>query len=322
MKHKLPCELIRDLFPSYIDGLTSDVTNGAVEEHVAECENCKTILEAMREPSAEPMDSCDKKEIDFLKKTRSKMQKAIFGTVLISLLVIVSVLLARMYFVGSYVYGDSVSCQLSVDGNHLAISGMTVDTKFGVSSIEYKEADGEITISFKAVRKSPFHKREFQSEYTASEEISQVYLGERIIWSQGENISPVTSAVYNSRHPYVGDMPANGRTVTAMNLVNYLGNFKNQLQTSEEPYGWTMILEKWILSSQEDEMVQKMKSYSYVLLAVIDNLGSVTFEYTVDGQVKTVTVDIEEASEAAGQNIKICGQDVLLLQELMEKYGL
>ena len=28
---KIPCEIIRDLLPSYIDGLTSDVTNKEIE---------------------------------------------------------------------------------------------------------------------------------------------------------------------------------------------------------------------------------------------------------------------------------------------------
>ena len=34
MKNKLPCEIIRDLLPSYVDGLTSEVTNEAICEHI------------------------------------------------------------------------------------------------------------------------------------------------------------------------------------------------------------------------------------------------------------------------------------------------
>ena len=43
-KDKLPCELIQDLFPSYIDKLTSDVTNQLVEEHVSDCADCKACI--------------------------------------------------------------------------------------------------------------------------------------------------------------------------------------------------------------------------------------------------------------------------------------
>ena len=38
---KIPCEMIQDLLPSYIDELTSEVTNREVESHVSECGLCK-----------------------------------------------------------------------------------------------------------------------------------------------------------------------------------------------------------------------------------------------------------------------------------------
>ena len=68
--NNIPCEIIQDLLPSYVDGLTNDVTNAAIEEHVESCEKCRQILEGMRdgiEKQYVPDDS-DKKEIDFLKK--------------------------------------------------------------------------------------------------------------------------------------------------------------------------------------------------------------------------------------------------------------
>ena len=40
--NKIPCEVIQDLMPSYIDGLTSPVTSRVVEEHVEGCEKCRS----------------------------------------------------------------------------------------------------------------------------------------------------------------------------------------------------------------------------------------------------------------------------------------
>ncbi|MCI7100202.1 MAG: DUF4825 domain-containing protein [Lachnospiraceae bacterium] len=325
MNHKLPCELIRDLFPSYIDGLTSKVTNELVEEHVSECRSCREVLEDMKTPAVLQDDSRSKEEqeeIDFLKKTRKKTRKIIQGMAIVSVLVIAAVLIGKTYFIGSSLYSDNVICQAEVDGNHLSLNGAVADTGLGISSIKYKEEDGVVTVSFKAVNQSPFHKREFQSEYDASQEITQVQLDNRIVWSQGKKISALTSAVYNSKHPYVGDMPANGRTVIALNLVGELGNFKNQLQTSEEPYGWTMTLENEIAASQQSEKENLMKSYAYILLAVTGNLGEVSFEYTVDGEMHTLTIDTEDASAFSGQDIKTCSEDAAALQELLEKAGL
>lgn len=69
----LPCEVVKDLFPSYIDELTSEVTNNLVKEHTTECEECRQALESMKNPEAEPKEKVQQKEIDYLKKTRKKM---------------------------------------------------------------------------------------------------------------------------------------------------------------------------------------------------------------------------------------------------------
>lgn len=322
MKHKLPCELIRDLFPSYIDGLTSEVTNTMVKDHVEECKECKNILNAMKDPAAEPQESHDKEEIDFLKKTRKKSQKVILGSVITAVIVIAVVLAAKLFFIGSYVYNENIACEVSVEGKQLSLNGVIADSRLGISSVEYEEKDGIVTVSFKAVTKSPFHPGEFQSEYEASEDIKQVRLDERVVWSQGESVSAITSAVYNTRHAYVGDMSENGRTATALNMGNYLGNFTNELQTVSEPYGWKLILEDEVNASQQNKKENDMRSYAYILLAVIDNLGEVTYEYTMEGETYTVTVDAGEATAFAGQDIKTCGQDVVMLQNLIAKTGL
>ena len=57
MKYNLPCEIVKDLLPLYIEGLADDVTAKAVEEHLAECENCRAIKNQMADGSAQ----CDEK---------------------------------------------------------------------------------------------------------------------------------------------------------------------------------------------------------------------------------------------------------------------
>ena len=39
MSDKLRCEIVQDLLPSYVDGLTSDETNEAVKDHLADAGN-------------------------------------------------------------------------------------------------------------------------------------------------------------------------------------------------------------------------------------------------------------------------------------------
>ena len=55
MSDKLRCEIVQDLLPSYVDGLTSDETNEAIKDHLADCVSCRDMYERMKadETSAE-----------------------------------------------------------------------------------------------------------------------------------------------------------------------------------------------------------------------------------------------------------------------------
>ena len=44
----MKCEVVRDLLPSYIDGLTSSVTNEEIEKHLDECVICRQYYREMR----------------------------------------------------------------------------------------------------------------------------------------------------------------------------------------------------------------------------------------------------------------------------------
>lgn len=39
---KIPCEIIRDLLPLYQDDICSEKSRNAIEEHIKECESCRT----------------------------------------------------------------------------------------------------------------------------------------------------------------------------------------------------------------------------------------------------------------------------------------
>lgn len=44
---KIPCEIIRDLLPLYRDDICSEKSRNAIEEHIKECESCRTYLKKM-----------------------------------------------------------------------------------------------------------------------------------------------------------------------------------------------------------------------------------------------------------------------------------
>ena len=44
----MECAIIKDLLPSFIDGLTSEESNRVVGEHLKECAKCRDYLEEMK----------------------------------------------------------------------------------------------------------------------------------------------------------------------------------------------------------------------------------------------------------------------------------
>ena len=60
----MKCEIIRDLLPSYVDGLTSGESDRAIEEHLKDCGDCREYLEEMKQESAETGDDPGKQESD------------------------------------------------------------------------------------------------------------------------------------------------------------------------------------------------------------------------------------------------------------------
>ena len=324
IKNKFPCELIRDLFPSYIDGLTSEITNQVVEEHIQDCSSCKHILVKMKEDVAEAINLDEKQEIDFLKKMRQNIYKMVASSIFLVILLIVGIYISKTYLIGKPIYGDAVEFKrLEVKNtNLLGIDVVSKDDSIAISSIEYTEEEGVVRIHLKCVKASLFFKEGAtvgKPFYIAKEEIKRVYIGDRILWERGESITEFVSKVYNTRHLYVGDMSANGETARVLNIGSVLGGGKNELQTTKEPYGWNIILEEEISISEKKAKERIMKSYCYIILAIVDNLGEMSFEYVANQENCKVIVTKEDATKFAGMDIKECGTDILLLQKLIEK---
>lgn len=320
--NKIPCEVIQDLMPSYIDGLTSPVTSRVVEGHAEGCEKCRKMLEHMRQPDGTTggtEELSDRQEIDFLKKTRKRTRGVMLGSIAAALVIVVLALAGKAFLLGSPAGAEAVTCNLDIDGNNVSVTASAISDDQAVSSVDFKEMEGVVTISYRTVTKSPLHKGNYQSEYTAPEEITQVCIGDRILWDHGMTISALTSAVYQTRHDYVGSMPDNGETARVLNMAWYLGSFRNELQTDQEPYGWTMILDDEIPENILTEQENRMRNFAYVLLGVTGNLGEVSYRYRSGEKEYTLTVTAEDASAFLGSDIKACGENVSMLETLIQK---
>lgn len=339
MKNDLTCEVVQDLLPSYVDGLTSDVSNQAVEQHLKTCESCRKLYREMQEPmngenvsdinEGQKADSKNLSEIDYLKKIRSKNRMRILAAVLIFAIAVGVGLWSKVYVIGQKVeQAEFVQADVVVEDHNVSVQGLLLDTTKGVSDVAFQEKDGIVTVSLRETRKSSFHTNEFQVDYQSSEDVKQVVLENRILWDDGVSIDGTVSDLYQSRNPYVGDTSADGRSVQAARAVlgindGALLSYGTQLQTSKEPYGWTFLNVQISSSDNVERLQQEMKQLGCLLIAVTDNLGYVSFEYSVDGAENadgntTLTVTEADVDAMAGQSVKAMAQTPAGLQELVE----
>lgn len=98
---KYPCNVIKDLLPSYIDGVCSEKTNTDIEEHLKECASCRTLYDSMKEDlpgvSDSSYSSMDEKKI--IQKVNKKINDKDKTVRIICIAICAFVILTTLLFI-------------------------------------------------------------------------------------------------------------------------------------------------------------------------------------------------------------------------------
>lgn len=183
MDKRLDCEIVRDLLPSYVDGLTSSITDKTLEEHLADCTDCTAALQRMKEPEAQEVPPAA--EVDYLKKVRSHMKRTSLLIGIGLMLLGMSLLSYRYFYVGSEASATEVACHVIVDGDTVSLSGTLTASGMGVSRVSFSDSSGMVQFKVYTAPKAFFNSGDFSETYTALSAIGQVRIDDRIIWENG-----------------------------------------------------------------------------------------------------------------------------------------
>ena len=289
MKNDLTCALVEDLLPSYAEGLTSPETNGAVERHLAGCPACAARLAAMRAPEPEREETA--KEVDYLKKVKRRGWKRVTLAVVLTVLVLVGALAAKVFVIGSPASADTMAVRTwTADGQ------LWVDVTSGVSANAYWGWDTEVEngtarITAREVVVSPIHPTAWGRIGVPLEGVEEVYLCGRLIWQAGEIIQKRTLTLYQARTQYAGDAPALGRIAQELDIEGVMGPFSNVLKTDQPPYGWELHFKNRV-----GDLGQMMLPYlGPQMLALVENLEFVTWSFP-SGQEDTITLTLDSVN--------------------------
>ncbi|GAA0274391.1 zf-HC2 domain-containing protein [Muricomes sp. OA1] len=126
----MKCEMIRDLLPLYIDGLTSEESNKEIDKHLKTCRECREYYREMTGEISEavPISEEEIQDVELIKKIKRQRRKRILGVVCGAVLVLAmltALLLPRFY---SHVKFDEVKLNYGTRGN---IAYIELETKPG-----------------------------------------------------------------------------------------------------------------------------------------------------------------------------------------------
>ncbi len=314
MKYNLPCAVIRDLLPSYVDALTEAETTNAVKEHLENCADCKRRYEAMI--SGEAIPATQEKEVDYLKTVRKRNGKTIILAVALAVVLVLAGVCTKLFWIGSPCDGSSVAINaaLSEDNTELLLTLDEINSGSALRGLKTETRDGVLRITAREVLVSPFHNNGSASMHLLLDGIQRVEIFGRTVWQDGLLIDYHTGRLFSLKTPYVGSAPAVNNLISNMDLDP---PHTLELQTAQEPYGLTIHFTKSIEANRRF----MVEGNAYILLALVDNLGVVSWD-DPSGYSDTLTLkDANSTLADLAASYNTANHTNLLVHNSIKGYG-
>ena len=319
MKNDLTCGVVRDLLPSFVEGLTSDETNRAVEAHLAACPDCTARRDAMAAPeNAEAAEQ--RREVDYLKTVRRKSGRRVVIAIACTLAVILAGVALKMFVIGEPAGREDMSWSMRCDETAMDLRVYSTWSGVAYCRWDLENNDGIVRLTATQVLPSLLYDSADHRESIPLEGVREVWIAGQLIWQDGVAISSGTMDLYAAKTPYVGDISALNRVANALNIQSRCGSYLNSLQTAQEPYGWTLEFSDVYTEKQAAWLDETMEhDLAPLMLALVDNLGEVSWTYrTQDGALQTRTVTLPQVNEALPRPVKDYAASPAQLQQLCD----
>lgn len=310
MKNDLTCGVVRDLLPSYIEGLLGNESREAVDRHLETCPDCTAQRDAMAAPTEEVEAA---KEVDYLKRVKKGTAKKITLAVVCTVLLVIGGYLLKEFVIGRTPDPEYINIENpQVDAeNHLTLLADTYWGAYELRGLNASTKDGVLTYTAREVRVNIFQGLFMQEETGGMtgyrkqiplsiplEGLTEVWICGRLVWQEGLIIHPDTLRMLETKTPYCGDASALGRIMDALQLQEFTGGHTISLQTRERPYVLTLKFEKRISPFIIWDWTE---CYFFQILVLVDNLDEVVYAFDPERDSgKTVTggrVTVEYATE-------------------------
>ena len=299
MKYDLPCAIVQDLLPNYLEGLTSEETNRAIEAHLITCSSCSACKTAMAgdTPAAETAEQ--NREVDWLKQVKRRNGRRILLAILCTILLFVAGVAAKVFIIGQPVTEGSFGWAMMKYADTLELTVVSNGSANAFKDFDVEIRDGVAYVTGRSVLVSSLYREGRATVDIPLEGVSQIFVCGRLGWEDGVAIYPETLRLYELKTPYVGDAPALNSIANELKIFPHVGDFRNSLQTSVEPYRWTLEFtnDGWQGINKKTYISEDMPRYAAQLLALVGNLSEVGWTWTgEDGVYHEEFITLEEVN--------------------------
>jgi len=134
----MKCFIVKDLLPSYIDGLSREETNAEIRKHLDECADCRCVYNKMTAEIPHEVPQEDK-DIDFLKKLKAKILRKNLNVAFTTCFLVLACI------GGAFAFSFYYETPIVFDGDHMKVE--VVQT----AVIETEDADGSVHKSWRVL---------------------------------------------------------------------------------------------------------------------------------------------------------------------------
>lgn len=290
MKNDLTCGVVRDLLPSYVEGLLGEESQKAVERHLEGCPECAARMASMSAPA----EAENAREVDYLKRVKKwSVRRVVLGIVCTAALLLGAAGL-KLFVIGTPLQAEFVfaaEAEVQDEGRTLYLNLWSMGSANAFHSWKLETTNGVTSIYARDVLVSSLYPNGTAQIYVPLEGVREVWLGGtsgRLLWQDGMVITQECLDLLALRTPYCGDAPALGRIAQALGLQERLGSYTTELQTSQPPYGWTLVLDSPLAS---DSQWAYLNRCAILMRALVDNLDYVQVQDSPDAPRETLEFD-------------------------------
>lgn len=276
MKNDLTCGVVRDLLPSYIEGLLGEESQQAVERHLAACPACTAALAAMREPGAEAEEQSH--EVDFLKKVKKRNNRKVIAAAACTAIVLLGAFLLKLFVIGTPLQAQTVAVEAVEENNMLHLSVMSVVSANAFHGWKVETENGIASIYARDVLVSPLYSSGSANLDVPLEGVQEVWLGGksgRLIWQDGVVISQLTLDLLDARAPSAEDTAALERIADLLYIRDQLGPYTVHEERILRTDGWTFEFPVRLNADQ----ISQITCCNLLSLALVDDLEASLFSH-------------------------------------------